>query len=74
MTVAKLKGVSFLGVVGRFEDGRVEVAVEPGVDSASIMAHAVVAFLGLMSGASVPKDNSGDEWLQRLWDLPDTRT
>ena len=75
MGLAKLNDFVFLGAVGRFEEGRIDAAAEPGVDSAAIMAHAVVAFIGLVSSASVPKDDGSDwaDYMRRLWTLPDER-
>jgi hypothetical protein len=72
MTLIRLKGFTFLGVVGRFEDGRIDAAAEPGVNSASVMAHAVVAFIGLMGSEPAP-DAESAEWLERLYQRPDTR-
>lgn len=69
---ATRRGFHFCGVVA-LVDGKPEVAAESDPDSLFIMALAGVAWAYPLQSKRVHSGGDGEDWLERLYRLPDTR-
>ncbi len=61
------RGYQFCGVLG-FVNGQCVARTEPGIDAVSVCAAATRDFAALVVA------RTKDDWLERMWELPDTRT
>lgn len=73
MQAAMGRGFEYCGVMG-WANGQARSRCEPSMEAIGIMACASLAFAEMVA-AQLKKQQAGDgtEWLQKLWELPDTR-
>jgi hypothetical protein len=70
---ALARGFSYCGVMG-VKNGQASVRCEPNPDAAVTMLHAALAFGTQVAERLRPQpEGDGVEWLERLYQLPDTR-
>jgi hypothetical protein len=67
-------GYAFCGVMG-VKNGRAAISCEPDADAWTTMLAAAVPFAQMVADRLREQPNAGDvpEWLQSLFELPDTR-
>ncbi len=68
---AKRRGFQFCGVLG-IVNGRAAAKCETDTDAVGVMLLAAMGFAQQVTDKLKSKDDGAD-WLERLWELPDTR-